>query len=84
MTIKITTRPMSMARGAWAGTRPNWWTATDEASGFSITWHECASRSQHHLRQTAVACLEMLVDDLRPDPVAEWEAECEKEKEGEG
>jgi len=62
--VIIKGRVMDHARGAWAGTRPQWWTATHEATGFSVTWHECCDQSQWKSRETALSCLELMIETM--------------------
>ena len=66
--VRIESRPMDHARGMWAGMRPCWWTATHEATGFSVTWHEhCDGRSfQNKQRDTALACLDLMIEEMGP------------------
>lgn len=62
--VRITGRTMDHAKGAWAGMRPNWWTATHEATGFSVTWHECCDVAQHKQRDAALACLDLMIETM--------------------
>ena len=62
--VTIESRVMDHARGAWAGMRPKWWTATHTPTGFAVTWHECSEAAQWSQRDTAIACLEFMVDDM--------------------
>ncbi|MFC4731748.1 peptide chain release factor family protein [Salipiger abyssi] len=66
--IKIEGRVMDHAHGAWAGMRPQWFTATHIPTGFAVTWHEhCHSgMSQHRQREAALACLRLMIDEMRP------------------
>jgi hypothetical protein len=67
--VRIEGRIMDHARGAWAGMRPQWWTATHTPSGYSVTWHEHGGASQWKAREAALACLDLMVDALRPFPL---------------
>lgn len=62
--VKIEGRVMDHARGAWPGMRPQWWTATHVATGFSVTWHELADQTQWKQRDTALACLDLMVETM--------------------
>lgn len=66
--VRIDTRIMDHAHGVWAGMRPQWYTATHVATGFSVTWHGWAdnSRGQHRDREAALACLDMMIDEMQP------------------
>ena len=66
--VRIESRVMDHATGMWAGMRPCWYTATHEATGFSVTWHEhCdSSTSQHKQRDAALACLDMMIEEMKP------------------
>lgn len=66
--FEIHGKTMEHAKGAWAGSRPQWWTATHVASGFSITWHEDCEHetTQYRQRDAALTCLRMVVDELKP------------------
>ena len=65
--VKIVGNTMDHARGAWAGMRPCWYTATHEPTGFSVTWHEwCDGISQWRQRDAALACLELMVEEMKP------------------
>ena len=62
--VKITGRVMDHAKGAWPGQRPQWWTATHVPTGFSVTWHGCCDISQHRQRDTALACLDLMIETM--------------------
>lgn len=62
--VKIEGRVMDHARGVWAGMRPQWWTATHVATGLSVTWHECCDQSQWKARDTALACLDLMIETM--------------------
>lgn len=62
--IVIEGRVMDHARGAWAGMRPQWWTATHVPSGLSVTWHDCFEQSQWKQRDVALSCLELMVEGM--------------------
>lgn len=66
--VRIEGRPMDHARGMWAGMRPCWYTATHEATGFSVTWHEhCDGRIlQYKQRDAALACLDLMIEEIGP------------------
>ena len=66
--VRIEGRTMDHAKGMWAGMRPSWYTATHEATGFSVTWHEhCDGRlSQHKQRDAALACLDLMIEEMGP------------------
>lgn len=73
--LHIEARTMDHARGAWAGMRPQWWTATHLPSGFSVTWHDRAERSGHMAREAAITCLQMLVEEVQPAQPLEGRAD---------
>ena len=66
--VKIVGKVMDHARGAWAGMRPNWYTATHEPTGFSVTWHEWGDRAlpQSRQRDAALACLDLMIEEMMP------------------
>lgn len=62
--VRIEGRVMEHAHGVWAGTRPQWWTATHEASGVSVTWSDYCDASQHKARDAALASLDLLIEAI--------------------
>lgn len=62
--VRIVGRVMDHARGAWPGQRPQWWTATHEATGLAVTWHDISDVSQHKLRDIALASLDLMVEEM--------------------
>jgi hypothetical protein len=66
--VRIDCVVMDHARGAWAGMRPQWYTATHVATGFSVRWHEWCdgSRGQHRDRESALACLDLMIEQMQP------------------
>lgn len=66
--VRIDCRIMDHARGAWPGMRPQWYTATHIATGFSVTWNENCDgyRGQHRCLEDALACLDLLIEQMQP------------------
>jgi hypothetical protein len=62
--VKIEGRVMDHAKGAWAGSRPQWWTATHVATGLSVTWHDCTDVPQWKALDTALSCLDLLIEGV--------------------
>ena len=67
--LRIDTCTMDHARGAWAGMRPNWYTATHVPTGFSVRWHEMADQSQWKQRDTALTCLQIMIETMGAQPL---------------
>lgn len=62
--VSVQSRMMDHAKGVWAGSRPSWHTATHEATGFSVTWHELCDQVQWKQREIAMECIDMMVEAM--------------------
>ena len=67
--VRIETSTMAHARGAWAGPRPQWHTATHIPTGYTVRWHELADQSQWKQRETALACLALMIETMGAQPL---------------
>jgi hypothetical protein len=64
---EIKTETMEIAKGAWAGVRPNWWTITHVPTGFQLKVNDYGSRlSQHKMRDECLSLMKMLIDEIEP------------------
>jgi hypothetical protein len=67
--IRIDCNTMDHAHGMWAGTRPQWYTATHIQTGVFVGWNDHSDASQFRARETALACLELLIEGVKAQPL---------------
>jgi hypothetical protein len=67
--IRIDCKTMDHARGMWSGSRPQWYTATHIETGVFVGWNDHSDASQFHARETAYACLELLIEGVQAYPL---------------
>jgi hypothetical protein len=67
--IRIDCKTMDHAHGMWAGMRPQWYTATHIETGVFVGWNDYSESSQYKARETALACLELMIEGVKAYPL---------------